>query len=808
MLEQKTMKHPMLKLFFTAFLLFLVSMSPILIASKGVYLWSGDYEIQSIVFIERIHRLLHSETGLPTYDMGSFLGMDFMTAYNGYIFSPFNWLLYVLPYSIVPYAHTFVAALRIALSAVTAYLYCRQYLKSDQSAFICGMLYAFSGFQLFNMVFQYSDRYLLFPLLLYSFDQLVTKRKPLCFALLLAISSLISTYFTWIFCVNILIYFIVRLATGTYPRLTFKLFLRVAIETFGGVFAGAMTMLPGLMVLSGNKRASNLIFGSNLIAYEDSGVILHIIQSLFLPPDICRNGWYFKADQLSMSPPALFIPLFLVVGVICMWRQNKKAWYSIILDVCAVIACVPVLNSVFSAFNRNYYSRWMFMPLLIMILMTGKYLDQFEESKPKTELKICAISLGFWIVYGVYSVFFVEPSVTFVQYYWIISAAGSAFGLVILYLLHYPHAKLKFVSFRHIKPLVCLFCALPFFGLTFFRTTAEPYDYVPREIASVWNDFQPIKLDDDSFFRTSSCSYADYNKSLMWDYPTLNAFNSMITPDTCEFFDTVDVKCTQSILTDKNDYALCSFLSAKYDFFYNKKLVGGIEARPKDLLVNVEGFEMKEVCNRYVIYKNTGYIPMGYTFDYYLPIEMIKEDSAKDLVMQQVELHNKEDEPELSRREKQKLLLKAIWLTDEQIQKYSFLERLPESLEKDTSVETYYKDCAARAASACYAFAPNNLGFTAKIDLPQENLVFFSVPYTKYFTAYVDGQPAEIERVFDGLTAVYVPAGDHSIEYRYEIPGFRTGCIVSGICAGVLLLYTAIDLLHKHGRKRRQQAAA
>ena len=147
-------------------------------------------------------------------------------------------------------------------------------------------------------------------------------------------------------------------------------------------------------------------------------------------------------------------------------------------------------------------------------------------------------------------------------------------------------------------------------------------------------------------------------------------------------------------------------------------------------------------------------------------------------------------------------------MSDEQIQKYSFLERLPKELEQDTSVETYYKDCADRAASACYVFEPNNHGFTAKIDMPKENLVFFSVPYTKSFTAYVDGQPTEIERVFNGLTAVYVPAGDHCIEYRYEIPGFRTGCIVSGICAGVLLLYTVIDLLHKHTRKRRQQTAA
>ncbi|MBP5414502.1 MAG: YfhO family protein, partial [Lachnospiraceae bacterium] len=252
-MEQDKIRHPLIKVFFTSFVLFLISLLPVLIASKGVFLWIGDYNDQTIIFIERVHRVLHSKQGIPVYDWCTFLGMDFLSAYGEHVVSPFDWFLYILPYKAVPYAHSVLLAIKTGLASVTAYIYCRQYVKKDRSAFICGLLYAFSGFQLFNLVYQFSDRYLLFPLLLYSFDQLVINKKPLCFALLLGLNNLMSFYFCWIICVNIAIYYIVRTVTGSFPRLDIKLFLRLAAEVLLGLGSGMVSMLPCMLVLIGNN---------------------------------------------------------------------------------------------------------------------------------------------------------------------------------------------------------------------------------------------------------------------------------------------------------------------------------------------------------------------------------------------------------------------------------------------------------------------------------------------------------------------------------------------------------------------------
>lgn len=52
------------------------------------------------------------------------------------------------------------------------------------------------------------------------------------------------------------------------------------------------------------------------------------------------------------------------------------------------------------------------------------------------------------------------------------------------------------------------------------------------------------------------------------------------------------------------------------------------------------------------------------------------------------------------------------------------------------------------------SFTATRTGFTAQADLEAENLVLFSVPYDDGFTATVNGVPAEVEKVDNGLMAV------------------------------------------------------
>ena len=91
------------------------------------------------------------------------------------------------------------------------------------------------------------------------------------------------------------------------------------------------------------------------------------------------------------------------------------------------------------------------------------------------------------------------------------------------------------------------------------------------------------------------------------------------------------------------------------------------------------------------------------------------------------------------------------------------MTELSEELREDTSYETYVKDCEARRSMAAYEFSPDGKGFTSRIDAKRDELVLYTVPWSKGFTASIDGEIVPIEKVYGGLCAVYVPQGDHTV---------------------------------------------
>ena len=93
---------------------------------------------------------------------------------------------------------------------------------------------------------------------------------------------------------------------------------------------------------------------------------------------------------------------------------------------------------------------------------------------------------------------------------------------------------------------------------------------------------------------------------------------------------------------------------------------------------------------------------------------------------------------------------------------------------------------AFRKATAGTSFEIDNLGFTSRITLPRENMVFFSVPYDTGWTATVNGEPVEIEKANIGFMAVKAPAGDCEIRFIYHTPGLKVGLLLTGL--GILIL--------------------
>jgi uncharacterized membrane protein YfhO len=175
---------------FTAACLFV----PYMLMTEGYFTFYGDFNVQQIPFYQHCHQMI--KQGNFAWDFGTDLGANFIGSYSFYLLgSPFFWLTLPFPNHIVPYLMGPLLILKFALAALTSYFYIKRFTKTGEAARLGGLLYAFSGFSVYNIFFNhFHEAIIFFPLLLLAFEMLVTENKRFIFAIMVCICA-ISNYF-------------------------------------------------------------------------------------------------------------------------------------------------------------------------------------------------------------------------------------------------------------------------------------------------------------------------------------------------------------------------------------------------------------------------------------------------------------------------------------------------------------------------------------------------------------------------------------------------------------------------------------
>lgn len=89
---------------------------------------------------------------------------------------------------------------------------------------------------------------------------------------------------------------------------------------------------------------------------------------------------------------------------------------------------------------------------------------------------------------------------------------------------------------------------------------------------------------------------------------------------------------------------------------------------------------------------------------------------------------------------------------------------------------------------------------SGRIEAPSDAWLFFSIPFSRGWSAQVDGKAAELVRANIGFMAVHLSEGSHQIRLEYSAPGTRAGSLLAA--AGWLSL---VILLIIEWRRREQR---
>ena len=163
-------KNNYIRVFLLGLVTSLAFFLPFLIMDKGLFLYYGDFNVQQIPFYSLAHDAVRS--GDIFWNWNTDLGVNFVGSYSFYLLgSPFFWLTLLFPSAAVPYLMAPLLMLKFAFTGVTAYAYIRRFTKKADTAMIGGLLYAFTGFNLYNIFFNhFSEAVMAFPLLLIAME--------------------------------------------------------------------------------------------------------------------------------------------------------------------------------------------------------------------------------------------------------------------------------------------------------------------------------------------------------------------------------------------------------------------------------------------------------------------------------------------------------------------------------------------------------------------------------------------------------------------------------------------------------------
>lgn len=744
-----------LKVLLLGFFSFLLVILPIMLYNGGYYIYYGDYNSQQIPFYIHAQDFLKSE-GLG-WDWNTDLGANFLGSYSFYLLgSPFFWLTLLFPNSAVVFIMPFLLALKHGIATLTSYAFIRRFVRTKQAALIGGLLYAFSGFQLFNIFFNhFHDVTAFFPLLLIAVEESVNNNRRGVFAAATALMATISYFFFAGQVVFVLLYIALRYGSPDF-KLNAKKFLFLAIEAIIGVLMAMAILLPSAMAILGNYRVNEHLYGLDLVTYSDRTRILRIIQSFFMIPDVPARPNLFSSDNAKWASIGGYLPLFSMAGVIAFAKAKKKHWSVKIIIVCMICAFIPILNSAFYTFNSSYYARWFYMPILIMAMMTAQALDD-QSINFDCGIKICGIVMAGLAVISILPVKN-DDEISWFEFanypaYFALVLFISIVGIILLYFINKLRKNGKnYIRIALVSTVVC--CIVCTASVVYFGVSLGIYSdiYINNGI----NGGENIDLEEEEnqFFRIDISENFD-NYPMFWGYSSMRAFQSVVPSSIMEFYSEIGITRDVASRAPIDRYTLRGLFSVKY--YFDK--VYSDEKKEYDFDCNLPGFKYIGEQNGFYVYENEYYIPMGFTYDYY-----ITEEKAE----------------EFTETAKERILIRAITLNEKQAEKYSdIISPLPSSKNSGFDSQSYLNDCKERSLESCSEFIYNSDGFKAEIELDNSKLVFFSVPYDSGWTAYVNGKPADIEKVNYGFMAVKADQGENIIEFKYETPGLKTGIIIS-----------------------------
>ena len=738
-----------------------------------------------------------SKYGIPKWSFNFGIGQSL---FPFFLRDPFDIILYIAGKDHFVYAMAYKEFIKIVLGGFTFYYYLRTIKLSEYASMIGGVLFAYSGFMIVGSGWYiFSFEAFNMALMLLGFELLFSQNKWFLFLLaifLICISQPFNLFVYGVFFVTYVFFRYFQEGVFSWKAIGI-MFLKIAGLGILAILLSGPFMLENVVQLLESPRGSGNTSYTNLFS---NAPMFGLSQITDLGVSVMR---FFSSDMLgtgndlivgmvtntnTLEAPMFYcgLPCLLLMPQVFPFLTRKvKISFLVIIVLWMAPIIFPYFRFAFWLFTGNYFRGYSIIVAFFMMYFSLFALDLIVQKK-KINIIILVITLVCLYALLNYHYF---PDVDEIKAMLRNTPAAntnfqdkevinsSIFVFVSVMLLVY--AVILFFMGRKDSPvyLKYLFMGVLVFELIYLSNiSVNGRDtMLSTEVASKtkgYNDYSVeainyIKQNDHSFYRidkvygSSPAMHYSINDGMAQDYMGTSGYSPFNEITYVLYLQLMGLASKENELQSRWAVGV-----AYHPILESENQVKYLLAKgPINFLSRATSDSLATFGN-VTVYRNKYVLPLGYTYGTFL--------RSSNFV-------------HLSPDQKEYMSLRACVVDDSDANKMNgFREFNLNDTSHIFSFDLYkqYTDDLRKDTLNITHFGQTHI--TGKIDLPEQRMMYLSIPFDKGWTVRVDGQVKNKIALFGGMTGILLPQGHHEIELSYELRFFGYGVYLSII--GLILL--------------------
>jgi len=704
---------------------------------------------------------------------------------------PYYLILVLFGPNNLTYGIGYMEIAKIFSAGIFFYLFLKKLQFSDYASVIGSLLYSFSGFIILGSCWTiFSTEAVFIALLLYAFEKLFQDNKIILFPVaicLIAIHQPFDLFLTSLFLIAYLLFRYFDENAFSFKKLS-TFFLKVFGLGVLGVLMSAFFLFPNIIQMLESPRVGgessyfSTLMSTPFFSFEGK---LHYVTALmrFFSNDMMGTGSNFKGWHNYLEAPIFYcglINLLLVPQLFRFLNRKRKLIFFIFIALFLLPVIFPFFRYTFWGFTGNYYRIFSFFVSIIVLLYSITALNHLDSN-----FKVSLITLGISILVLFFILFhnyFPDQEVINEN---VRNKAAIFLGAyaILLFLLNLQRIK----TVINITILLLILIELMSFSDPTVNnrpviTGAELKQKVGFNDYSI-DAINYLKARDKDFFRVTKdyssgpavhTSLNDAQVQNFFGTPSYTSFNQI---NYIKFLQGVDIiKGNAEIETRwalglSETPLLHPFASIKYGL-----------SKGRGSFFRDFKYDSLTTIGDVKIFKNEFVLPLGFTYSKFISLKDFKQ---------------------LSKNQKRFTLYKAFVLDDSLYPHLNF----PKFHISDTTLAYSWDEFGndinlLKKDGFKIDFFNQNL-IKGKIHSERRELLFFSIPFDKGWTAKIDNKEVNLLVVDVGFTGILLDKGEHQVELYFVPRFYYFGAMISGIAIILFaLLILAIFILERKRKNR------